>query len=148
VQIFGDRDQLLVVSSSVSPAIVATMIAEASRPLGPIATPDSAPVARAVTSTATPAIATGGESAATPAPPAAEESRPQAVVIVDGLNVRAGPGTDFPIVGGLARDNRVNLLARNEAGDWLQIEAFDGSGWVFAELVETSEPVAELPVDG
>jgi hypothetical protein len=152
VQIFGDRSELLVVSSSASPAIVATMIAEASRPLGPIATPDSAPIARAAMPTATPSIATvspgGGESLATLASPATEERRPQAVVIVDGLNVRTGPGTDFAIVGGLVRDTRMNLLARNEAGDWLQIESPEGSGWVFAQLVESEEPSAELPIAG
>jgi len=153
VQIFGDRSELLVVSSSASPAIVATLIAEASRPLGPIATPapPSASPRDMTTPTTTPptvtALATGDEGEVDP-PPAVQEPRPQAVVIVDGLNVRAGPGTDFPIVGGLVRDTRMNLLARNEAGDWLQIEIPEGSGWVFAQLVESEEPIAGLPVAG
>jgi uncharacterized protein YraI/predicted small lipoprotein YifL len=153
VRVFGDRDQLQVVTTSASPGIVATMIAEASKPLGPIATPAPAPANRRTAPTATPtavtASPTGSENEADPSP-AAQEPRPQAVVIVDGLNIREGPGTDFTVVGGLARDNRVTLLARNEAGDWLQIERAEGTGWIYAPLVETDTPIAELPlaVDG
>ncbi|MBX2998319.1 MAG: SH3 domain-containing protein [Caldilineaceae bacterium] len=142
VRIFGDVSELETVTQSVSPAIVATLIAEANRPVTPF--PTTAPITAQAASTPTLA-------ALTPAQPeeaaaaVAEPSGAQATVIVEGLNVRGGPGTDFPIVGSLVQGNSVSILARNEAGDWLQIETPQGMGWVFAPLVETSIPIAELP---
>lgn len=82
-----------------------------------------------------------------PAQVQAAPSAPFAVVVAQGLNIRATPGTDAAIVGALAIDDRVTLLGRSEDGSWLRIESVSGvSGWVFAELVQTSVPVAALPV--
>ena len=77
--------------------------------------------------------------AQTPVPAA-----PVAVVQAASINVRAGPGTDARVVGGLKRGAEVQVLGRNATGDWLKIER--PSGWVFAELVACSVPVASLPV--
>ena len=60
--------------------------------------------------------------------------------------MRAGPGTAFPVVGGLYREEQAALLGRNQAGDWLQVQLPDSRGWIFAPLVETSLPIAELEV--
>jgi hypothetical protein len=144
-RIFGDPGELEIVNQSISPAIVATLIAEANRPVTPF--PTTAPLAPSPSAGTTPtpadsAPAQPGEASPSPA----ELSRPQATVIVEGINVRAGPGTDFGIVGSLAQGNTATILARNEAADWLQIETPQGIGWIFAPLVEASVPVAELPV--
>lgn len=62
------------------------------------------------------------------------------------LNFRAGPGLDAEIIGVFPIDARAEALARNEAGDWVQIE-YDGQvGWVFAPLTTPSGDVMELPV--
>ncbi|MEZ4634434.1 MAG: SH3 domain-containing protein [Caldilineaceae bacterium] len=147
VQIFGDPEELETVDESFSPSIVATMLAEAERPVTPFptripATPiplpttdaqNAAPVALppTIAPTATTAVTIDG---------------PSATVIVEGANVRGGPGTDFDIVGALVQGAQTAVLGRNEAGDWLRIQTPQGAGWIFATLVEVSVPVTELPV--
>lgn len=56
-------------------------------------------------------------------------------------NLRAGPGTEFSVVGSVERGDLLNLVARNEAGDWYQMD--DGS-WIFGQLVEGTP--GQLPV--
>lgn len=86
------------------------------------------------TSTATPAV----------------EVQPTPFVEVqsDTLNVRLGPGTDFPITGQLAAGDQLALIGRNEAGDWLVVccMAEDKPGWVAARLVRTDADIMALPV--
>lgn len=66
----------------------------------------------------------------------------------DTLNVRLGPGTDYPIVGQLAAGAQVALIGRNEAGDWLVVccVAEGKPGWVAARLVRTEADLPALPV--
>lgn len=139
VRVFGDSNELEVVQQSVGPAIVATLVAEASAPLAPIGTVVPSPTAAAVAPVAAPA----GESAE-PAQPAPDG--PFVTVLVEGVNVRSGPGTEFATVGGLFQNERVALLGRNGAGDWVQVALPGGTGWIFAQLVETSVPLADVPV--
>ena len=140
VRVFGDANELEIVQESLGPAVVATLIAEASKPQDPIAT-----VVVRLTATTT-AAAASPQSA--PAPPAAapEITGPAVTVLVEGANLRAGPGTDFPVVGGLYQNESAPLLGRNQTGDWLQIELPDGPAWIFAPLVQTTVPIAELPL--
>ena len=129
VRVFGDASELEIVQESLGPAVVATLIAEASKPQDPIAT---------VVARLTPS----------PSPPdtAPEITGPAVTVLVEGANLRAGPGTDFPVVGGLYQNESAALLGRNQTGDWLQIELPDGPAWIFAPLVQTTVPIAELPL--
>jgi uncharacterized protein YraI len=72
-----------------------------------------------------------------------------AIVNVERLNVRAGPGTDYPVIGGLQQNATVELIGRNQAGDWLQVAwpaRPEGYGWIYAPLVTTSVPIENLPV--
>lgn len=144
-RIFGDPGELEIVSQSISPAIVATLIAEASRPVTPF--PTTAPLTLSPSARATPTpvdLAPAPLAQASPLP--AQPSRPQATVIVDGVNVRAGPGTEFDVVGSLVRDASMLLVGRNAAGDWVQIEMPGGVGWVFVQLIQPSVDVEALPV--
>ncbi len=69
-------------------------------------------------------------------------------VVNQNANVRTGPSTDYAIAYGLTAGDEVTVVARNEAGDWLQIEHEDRPGWIFAALTDTAaEGVAELPAD-
>ncbi len=132
VRLFGDEETLVEVTESQSPSLVATLVAEARLPVGPI------PVTPVAPREPTPA--------ATPTPPPGSVP---ATVQAQGINVRAGPGTDFPIVGGLSQGAQVTVLGQNQAGDWLQIQLPDGGqGWVFAPLVALSGDVEALPVVG
>ena len=131
VRVFGDAAELEVVQESLGPAIVATLIAQASLPQKPIVLTAGTP---------TPAV-----SPAVPLAPRPSPLVPAVTVIVEGANLRAGPGTDYPVVGGLNRDATAALLGRNETGDWLQLQLPDRPAWIFAPLVETTVPIADLP---
>ena len=123
VRVFGDAGLLEIVQESIGPAAVATLIAEASKPQDPITT---VVVRLQPPPPASPRTA--------PAPPATapEITGPAVTVLVEGANLRAGPGTDFPIVAGLYQNESAPLLGRNQTGDWLQIELPDGPAWIFA----------------
>jgi hypothetical protein len=139
VRIFGDAAGLEIVQESLGPAVVATLIAEASKPVEPIGT-----VVVRLTQTRT---ADSPSAAATPQPDTAPAiTGPSVTVVVEGANVRSGPGTGFAVVGGLYENEQAALLGRNLGGDWVQVQLPESVGWIFAPLVETSVPIAELPV--
>lgn len=84
---------------------------------------------------------------ATATPEAQVGPTPFVEVQSDSLNVRMGPGTDFPIVGQLSAGSRLALVGRNEPGDWLVVCCIDGRpGWVAARLVDTAADLLALPV--
>ena len=56
-------------------------------------------------------------------------------------NLRAGPGINYPILGGRVRGALVELVGKTEDGTWLLL---DNGNWVFASLVNDVPPV--LPV--
>ena len=59
------------------------------------------------------------------------------------INVRAGPGTQFAVVGSLAPDSGVRVIGANDEGDWYQIRREDGDeGWVSGALLLIEEPPA------
>lgn len=106
--------------------------------------------------TATPGGQAAGEPAATTkggvelsAP--AVGNLPAVRVTVDNgrLNIRSGPGADYPVITKALPGDVLGVLGRNAAGDWLQVEAPDaagGFGWVAAEFVESSVAMETLPV--
>jgi uncharacterized protein YgiM (DUF1202 family) len=64
--------------------------------------------------------------------------------------VRAGPGTNYPVVGALTPDVSLAVTGRNEDGSWWQIRQADGqTGWVAAAVVEATDvegvAVAQAP---
>lgn len=93
----------------------------------------------------------------TPLPPTATPMPEglQASVAVVRLNVRGGPGTTFPVIGVVVNGQTVQVLERNEAGDWWKICCLPGTtseGWVSAQFLQpafdrgqanTLVPVAE-----
>ena len=133
VRVFGDANELEIVQESLGPAVVATLIAEASKPQDPITT---------LVARLTPALPPPH-----PRPsPSPEITGPAVTILVEGANLRAGPGTDFPVVGGLYQNESAPLLGRNQTGDWLQVQLPAMPRWIFATLVETTLPIADLPL--
>lgn len=57
-----------------------------------------------------------------------------------GANLRSGPGTDYPILGGLPAGQAITITGVSADGAWYQLS--DGS-WVFGQLV--TNPPANLP---
>jgi SH3 domain protein len=55
------------------------------------------------------------------------------------LNLRAGAGTEFKILGSVETGNELKVLSRNE--NWTRVEAEDGRiGWIPAGYLETVPP--------
>ena len=88
-------------------------------------------------------------------------------LVIQKVNVRNGPGTEFEMLGVLNSNDVVFITGRDAGGKWIQIEfagAPDGKGWVTAELLkagnlesvpliggtveETAEPVGTTPTPG
>jgi hypothetical protein len=59
----------------------------------------------------------------------------------DVANLRAGPGTNYAIIGRATISQALAIMARNPAGDWYQLD--DGT-WIAAFLV--SHPPPDLAI--
>ncbi|MBW7884063.1 MAG: SH3 domain-containing protein [Caldilineaceae bacterium] len=57
-------------------------------------------------------------------------------------NLRGGPGTSYPVVGGVKSGQALDVVARNQDGSWLQLE--DGP-WIAAFLVDNAPATGDLP---
>lgn len=58
-------------------------------------------------------------------------SMPRAEVVVPTLNVREGPGVDYPIIGAASAGDVFGIVGINPSGDWLKVVTADGSlGWI------------------
>ncbi len=63
------------------------------------------------------------------------------------VNVRAGPGTAFAIVGTVEQGDRFDISGRNAAGDWLEFCCVNGQrGWLYAQLLNVSQETASIPL--
>lgn len=62
------------------------------------------------------------------------------------VNLRAAPNLNAEILATLAAGGQAQVLGKNEAGDWVQVD-FEGTlGWIFAETVTINVPIEDLPV--
>ena len=76
----------------------------------------------------------------------AEEVMLKGLVTVHGdMNVRGGPGTEYPIVGGATLGQEFAVTGKNAAGDWWQIDLEGQPGWIFAPFV-TAVDTEDVPV--
>jgi uncharacterized protein YraI len=69
-------------------------------------------------------------------------------LVIQQVNVRSGPGTDYKSLGVLNPNDVVYLTGKNDDGSWLQIEfssGADGKGWVSTTFIK-SDGVNALPV--
>lgn len=67
------------------------------------------------------------------------------------VNLRANPSTSGEVVGILSPNQSLTAVARNEAGDWIQVNAPEvagGTAWVFGKLVSLDPSADGLPVTG
>ena len=85
----------------------------------------------------------------TPAPPTAEPTTfpgVDASVTYLELNVRQGPGTNYPAVTTLAQGDPVTIIGRSADNTWLAISFDGGAAWVIAESVDFTGDVGQLPL--
>ena len=80
-----------------------------------------------------------------PPPPTATPSptpQPEVVVANPRVNVRSLPGEDAPVLGQVLNGERLQIVGRNEAGDWWQVCCFQGGNvWIAAEVVQAVGPL-------
>ena len=72
-----------------------------------------------------------------------------ATVVTGTLNVRSGPGINFPIVAKAYQGHVVALLGRNSNSTWARVRLFSGQeGWVNAasQYIQPSVAISSLPV--
>ena len=70
-----------------------------------------------------------------------------AIIANDTVNVRGGPGTNYPTVGSLTGGEHAPILGRDSNNVWWQIELGDGTeGWVYAQIVNTEGDVSGIAV--
>src|SRR5262245_60971080 len=65
------------------------------------------------------------------------------------LNLRQGPGTDYPVTGSLPAGTEVVVIGRLTDGSWLQVKAEAGEGWISGQadfVAVESSLLAGLPV--
>jgi uncharacterized protein YraI len=84
-----------------------------------------------------------------PAPTPAPVTGGTATVNIYRLNVRQGPGTNFPIMTTLNRGDVLQLAGyRNAAATWIKVILPNGTqGWLSAVYVITSVPIVNLAVE-
>ena len=79
--------------------------------------------------------------------PALAQASPVASVSTGSLNVRSGPGLQYGSVATLPYGFGVQLVARNDVGNWVYIALTNGvTGWVNVNYLFTSYPIRDLPV--
>jgi CRP-like cAMP-binding protein/uncharacterized protein YgiM (DUF1202 family) len=109
----------------------------------PVATPTTEP-----TPTAEPSPTVPPEATAAPTPVPAVTVPIPALTTGGGLRMRSGPGTNYEVLLLLAEGQEVNVLGRDEAGEWLKINLDSGEeGWVTAEFIDVGVAVEALPIE-
>jgi hypothetical protein len=72
---------------------------------------------------------------------------PTAIVETPLLNLRAGPGTGYDLVGRVAADTALPITGKAaEAAAWWQVTTEFGTAWVLGELVQAAGPLDQVPV--
>lgn len=72
---------------------------------------------------------------------------PTAYVTVFLLNLRAGPGTDYPILDQLAQGTALPITGHHPTWpEWWQVEYGGQTGWVYAPMVQTAGPLEQVPL--
>ncbi|MEZ4659281.1 MAG: SH3 domain-containing protein [Caldilineaceae bacterium] len=111
----------------------------------PLVTPNPAMVA------ATPTTAPAEPVATEPAAAESTITTPRAEVLAPTLNMRGGPGTNYPIVSTTQAGEQFEVIGQVDACRWLLVRANDGEAWIsggaqFTRLDGECATVAEAPM--
>jgi uncharacterized protein YraI len=132
-------------ATEVPPAPGATVVPEA-----PIATPIPAEEGEK------------GSESAPPSNPTVASAPPNAVVAADGsvitasvtvtdarLNIRSGPGTNYPVLAKADAGALFDVSGRNAEATWIEVivpDSEEGYGWLSAQYVTLSHPILGVPI--
>ncbi len=107
----------------------------------------STATAQVVATTAPQAEPTATATVATQEALAPTASVPQ-VRVLQGANVRSGPGLIFnPPIGNLAAETVANAVGVSPDRQWYKIQFGAATGWISAQVVEAVGNIASLPID-
>lgn len=137
-------------ATPVPPAATPTPVPPTATPVPPTATATPEPptaTAKPATPTAT-AVPPTATATTTPEPPTAtpepELTAPRAVANSN-MNMRGGPGTDFPVVGAASGGTAYDITGKNEDGSWYEVCcAGEDKGWLSASLVTVEGDAAAI----
>lgn len=90
--------------------------------------------------TATPTVTPTPSPTLTPTPTPTATSQSPTVSISRVMNVRAGPGTNYAILGQAAPGDQYPISGKNPAGGWWQIIFGGQYAWVYSPLVTATNP--------
>ena len=154
---FAARNGLIAAQPTALPAVATVALAPTPAPC-PTATPalavaasESAAAAAAgdTTVTTTGIVSSTAASVAAVAlatPTASADNSPKAAA-TGLINVRSGPGVEYPVANTLDATQPVPITGKNATGDWWEVTLADGSsGWVLGQLVTASGDLAAVAV--
>lgn len=137
-------------NNSSDPAQIIVTVTEASVEV----TPEPGDTSVVPTPTGTPPSPTTTPTATTPTTTDQTTSEGATVTALIGLNIRTGPGAEYPVIGGLPAGQSSQITGKNPEGTWWQIiypSNSDGRGWISASdkysAAKNTEgvPVVEVP---
>ncbi len=67
-------------------------------------------------------------------------------LVIQGLNVRSGPGTNFESFGTLISNDVVLITGKDSSGKWIQIQYKGQVGWASSEFLRIDAGTESLPV--
>lgn len=76
---------------------------------------------------------------------AAQESNEATATTKQDLNVRGGPGTEYPVNDYLPGGKTVPVIGQNEDGSWLMVDLDGVSGWISKYYTDTTD-IEDVPV--
>jgi uncharacterized protein YraI len=84
-----------------------------------------------------------------PTPPPAGTPSPTGVTATPpryNLRLRSGPGTTYARIGLIVAGQRVQVLGRNEASNWVYVDYNGTRGWAYASYLTISGSLSSVPV--
>jgi uncharacterized protein YraI len=72
---------------------------------------------------------------------------PKANSATANANLRAGPGTNYPVVGGLKKGDTVQIIGKTSDGQWYRIKLTSGTtAWVASDYIKVDAESGTIPV--
>lgn len=135
-----DREDNVVARSD----IVSVQVQEPSPAIIPTVMP--APEATAPPVSPPAAVSPTPAESLTPEPTAQATPAPDLTVVAEWVNLRAGPGTVYDLLGRLVQGQTARVTGKSSDGQWWQISADGKVAWVSAKYVQANDAAAEVAI--
>ncbi len=113
----------------------------------PTLTPRPPTPTRSVVATPTPEASLTETAAPVAGPQMSQQiSGPAVTVSSAGANVRSGPGTVYPVIGGASKGQQLAVTGRLQDGSWWQVSYLGKPAWIAASVVSASAETTKVAV--